>query len=217
MASPQRLCARSAPSADGTAGLPWRQQRHGPAGRAMSARIAAVISAKPDGRRGNENRCAGPDRPTCARPDNSLFRRTIRCFGSEYSRFRPKQGIGRMPFKTLPDPVSATTDIAGNGAKFSEFPVKFPVLREIALVACGSGGYRFFAADPADRQRRGGRCAARSPAGADHLGPGIAGLLARRIAVDPDGIGGADPDAPADGECHRWLSQARPAVAPYSG
>jgi hypothetical protein len=75
-------------------------------------------------------------RAACSLPgalsDNSLFRRNIPCSGYENSLFRKVQGIGRKPFKLLPDLASASAEIAETGAKFSKFPVKFPVVREFA-------------------------------------------------------------------------------------
>jgi hypothetical protein len=143
----KRPRAHSAPNSNGSAGLLLpKRRRCGAEGRATSARTVAVILAKRSTHFSSSKinalhrgvRCAADGRSVgraaCSLPgalsDNSLFRRNIPCSGNENSLFRKVQGFGHKPFKLLRDPACASAEIDENGAKFSKFPVKFPVVRE---------------------------------------------------------------------------------------
>jgi hypothetical protein len=70
--------------------------------------------------------------PMTQSPENTLFRRSIRCSGEADSRFRKLQRSDSKPFKSCSDRASITAKSVEDDARFSKFADKFPVGREFA-------------------------------------------------------------------------------------
>jgi hypothetical protein len=77
---------------------------------------------------------AAARRIAVAPPEISLFGDKIPCSGAGNSLFCILQGIARKILISLSISASAAPKSAKNGRKLSKYPVKFPVLREIAAI-----------------------------------------------------------------------------------